>query len=205
MSNTHDLSERAAARRALVVDLMQRVRELAAPGVDRVALARIKDELCRLALRQDLFPVQEFAAIEAGSSSMYRLSEDADHRYALYVSCPQQGRSTPPHDHTTWAVIVGVRGREHNRLYRKTSVSADGHTVMVEQVDSFDVVPGSGLALMPEDVHSIHLGDDGPHMNLHLYGVGIEHLHDRSAFDLQTGAVRKFPAASGVKLAEGAL
>lgn len=205
MSDMSVPSERVAARRTLVVEVMNRVRELAIRGIDRETLTRIRDEVCRLAARQDLFPVSEFSAVEAGTSSMYRLSQDADRRYALYVSCPQKGRSTPPHDHTTWAVIAGVRGREHNRLYRKTSILEGGGKVLVEQVDEFDVVPGTALALMPEDVHSIHLGDDGPHMNLHLYGVGIEHLHERRSFDLQTGAIKTFPAASGVRLAEGAI
>jgi predicted metal-dependent enzyme (double-stranded beta helix superfamily) len=192
-------------RRALVQELMTSVRAIAQNGVDRSSLARIKDEVVRLAVRRDLFPIGEFPAVEAGTSSMYRLSEDADHRYALYVSCPAQGRSTPPHNHTTWAVIAGVHGREHNKLYKRLDDGSKEGAGRVELAGELDIVSGKGLAMMPDDIHSIHLGEDGPHLNLHIYGMSIEHIHHRTAFDMATGTCRTFPAAKGVKTAEGAL
>ncbi|MBS0337138.1 MAG: hypothetical protein JSS40_10065 [Proteobacteria bacterium] len=192
-------------RRTLVQELMSNVRAIAQAGVDRTSLARIRDEVVRLAVRRDLFPIEEFPAVEAGTSSMYRLSEDADHRYALYVSCPAQGRSTPPHNHTTWAVIAGVHGREHNKLYKRLDDGSKEGVGRVELAGELDIVSGKGLAMMPDDVHSIHLGEDGPHLNLHLYGMSIEHIHHRTAFDMETGTCRTFPAAKGVKTAEGAL
>jgi predicted metal-dependent enzyme (double-stranded beta helix superfamily) len=190
-------------RRTAVSDTIDRVRRIAEGGIDRSKLEDIKQTLLRLAAREELFPISEFVAIAPGTSALYRLSEDADHRFALYVACPEPGRSTAPHDHTTWAVIAGVHGREHNRLYRRTSDPDGSDGAMLEQVGALDVVPGVGLALMPEDIHSIHLGDDGPHVNLHLYGLSVEHTHARTAFDLQSGTTKTFPAASGVKLARG--
>ena len=50
----------------------------------------------------------------------YRLAEDADHRFALYAAAGAPGRQAPPHNHTTWAVIAGVYGEEHNVFYRRT-------------------------------------------------------------------------------------
>ena len=192
-------------RQALVRDVMEKVRAIGEAGIDRNSLARIKDEVLRLSARRDLFPIEEFPAVEAGTSSMYRLSEDADHRYALYVSCPAQGRSTPPHNHTTWAVIAGVHGREHNKLYRRLDDGSQEGKGRVELANELDIVPGKALALMPEDVHSIHLGEDGPHLNLHVYGMSIEHVHHRTAFDMSAGTSKTFPAAKGVKTAQGAL
>jgi len=195
----------AQQRQELVGEVMTNIRAIAERGIDRSSLARIKDEVMRLAARRDLFPVEEFPAVEGGTSSMYRLSEDADHRYALYVSCPAQGRSTPPHNHTTWAVIAGVHGREHNKLYRRLDDGSEDGVGRVELAGELDIVSGKALAMMPDDVHSIHLGEDGPHLNLHIYGISIEHIHNRTAFDMTAGTTRTFPAAKGVKVAQGAL
>jgi predicted metal-dependent enzyme (double-stranded beta helix superfamily) len=205
MTTTIDPVTVPGMRRAAVLDLIARVRDIARDGVDRAKLEDIKAELLLLAQRKELFPVSEFASISPGSSALCRLYDGPDHQYALYVASPEPGRSNAPHDHTTWAVIAGVRGREHNRLYRRVTPSQDGPHATIEQVGEFDVVPGTALAMMPDDIHSIHMDIDGPHINLHLYGISIEHTHARTAYDLQTGETRNFPAASGVKLACGAV
>jgi len=36
---------------------------------------------------------------------------------ALYANASLGGYGTPAHNHTTWAVIVGVTGEELNRFY----------------------------------------------------------------------------------------
>lgn len=193
-----------AERMRLVRETIARVRRIAEPAIDRDRLARIREELMALAARRDLFPVEEFPPIEGGNSSMYRLSEDADHRYALYVVAPPAGGFAPPHDHATWAVIAGVHGRENNKLYRRTDDGSQPGVARIEQCDEIDVVAGSAVALMPDDIHSIHLGADGPHANLHLYGMSVEHCHGRRMFSRSNGTYRIFPPATGVQNARGA-
>src|SRR5690606_22173285 len=146
--------------------------------------------------RRDLFPVEEFPPLEGGNSSMYRLSEDPDHRYALYVVAPAPGGFSPPHDHTTWAVIAGVCGRETNKLYCRLDDGSEPGVARIEQTDLVDIVAGTALALMPDDIHSIHLGDDGPHANLHLYGMSVEHCPLRKMFSRSKNTYKFFPAAT---------
>ncbi len=188
-----------ATRRALVAEVMERIRGLASEGVNRDVLEKIRQELMGLAKRRELFPAEEFPSIAGQTSSMYRLSEDPDHRFALAVASPAEGRSTPPHLHRTWAVIAGIHGCEHNRFYRRLD---DG---TVEQNGSLDITPGQAYAMMPDDIHSIHLGENGPHCMLHLYGLSIEHIDDRMSFDMDKKSWKTFPAAFGVKNAAGAL
>lgn len=195
---------RVARRRALVHQTLEQVRKLMDAAVDRKSLEAVRELMLSLAAHRELFPPDEFPAVAEGVSSMYRLSEDADHRYALYVASPAAGRSTPPHDHTTWAVIAGLHGRELNRLYRRLDDGTAPGGGRVALAGEFDIVAGTALAFMPEDVHSIHLGEGGPHLTLHLYGMSIEHTHERTAFDMRSGTSRTFPAASGVKIARGA-
>src|SRR5687767_12568490 len=88
-------------------------------GVTRRSLEKIKQRLIRLA-KPELFPASDFPPPAPGGklkSCLYRVSEDADHRFALYVNASLGGHNTPPHNHTTWAVIVGVSGEELNRFY----------------------------------------------------------------------------------------
>src|SRR5687767_10664171 len=92
-------------------------------GVTRESLEKIKQRLIRLA-RPELFPESDFPPPAPGGklkSCLYRVSEDPDHRFALYVNASLGGHSTPAHNHTTWAVIVGVSGEELNRFYERTA------------------------------------------------------------------------------------
>lgn len=191
-------------RMQLVRAMLARVRAAAEPQIDRERLAAIKAELQALAARRDLFPVEEFPPVEGSNASMYRLSEDADHRYALYIVAPAPGGFAPPHDHSTWAVIAGVHGREKNKLYRRTDDGSQPGVARIEQFDEIDVVAGTAVALMPDDIHSIHLGADGPHANLHLYGRSVEHCPERRMFSQSKGTYKIFPAATGILKARGA-
>lgn len=191
-------------RMQLVREMLARVRKVAEPAIRRESLDAIQAELVALAARRDLFPVDEFPPIEGGNASMYRLSEDADHRYALYIVAPAPGQFAPPHDHSTWAVIAGVHGRENNKLYKRTDDGTQPGVAQIEQSGELDIVPGTAIALMPDDIHSIHLGADGPHANLHLYGMSVEHCPERRMFSRSKGTYKTFPAATGVQKARGA-
>jgi predicted metal-dependent enzyme (double-stranded beta helix superfamily) len=108
------------------------------------------------------------------------LHEDEDGRFALYLNALNPGNETKPHDHTTWAVVVAVDGEELNKVYAKR----DGGLDLVREVV---VKPGTGIALMPEDIHSIHTLGDRPTRHLHMYGLALERLDNRMAYDPATG------------------
>jgi predicted metal-dependent enzyme (double-stranded beta helix superfamily) len=205
MGTTRDsAADIVTERMRLVRDMLARVRKVAEPGIRRDSLDAIKAELVALAARRELFPVDEFPPIEGGNASMYRLSEDADHRYALYVVAPAPGQFAPPHDHSTWAVIAGVHGRENNKLYKRTDDGSQPGMAQIEPSGELDIVAGTAIALMPDDIHSIHLGADGPHANLHLYGMSVEHCPERRMYSRSKGTYKIFPAATGVQKARGA-
>jgi len=185
-------------RAALISEAMTKVKALTRNGVERDVLEKVKAELLQVAKRADLFPVEEFPATPLGQSSLYLLDEEPDHSYAFYASAPRAGHAAPPHNHTTWAVIVGVRGREHNKFYRRTDDGSKPGFGQVEVERTFDVVPGKGVALMPDDIHSIHLGEDGPHLNLHIYGMSVEYVPGRVAYDMAKGTYKVFAPMKGI-------
>ena len=161
-------------------------------GVTRESLEKIKQRLIRLA-RPELFPVSDFPQPAPGGrlkSCLYRVAEDDDHRFALYVNASLGGHGTPAHNHTTWAVIVGVTGEELNRFYDRVG----GKPVEKGQ---YVVKQGTGVCFLPEDLHSIHI--QAPLVNFHMYGLGLDQLHKREFYKADEGAWRIFPAHGDIR------
>lgn len=162
--------------------------------VTRSSLAKIRQRLIRLAARTDLFTVQDFPPPAPGGahkSCLYRLAEDADHRFALYANSSLGGYATPAHNHTTWAVIVGVSGEELNRFYDRTAENG------VREKGQHVVCQGRGVSFMPEDLHSIHI--DAPLLNFHMYGLALEQLHRREFYRPDTHTWGIFPPHSDIR------
>ena len=160
-------------------------------GVTPDSLVKIRDTLVTLGLKKDLFTEKDFPLPQPDPSTgkparniLYLLSQDRDQRFALYLSTENPGmdRTNKPHNHTAWAAIAGVIGEELNVLYNRTD---DGQTPgkgMVEKSHEFMVTPGTGVALMPEDVHSLYLNGE-PTMTLHMYGTAMENMTSRVSFN----------------------
>ena len=87
---------------------------MASGPLERPLLEAVRGRLLALAARRELFPAEDFPAPDATEergSCLYRLSQDADDRFALYLNACRDRTDTPAHDHTTWAVVVGFAGR----------------------------------------------------------------------------------------------
>src|SRR5436190_8993879 len=160
------MDKRAIARKEEIEAAVADVRQIEKKeGVTRASLEKIKQRLTRLAARQELFTAADYPPPQPGAkrnSCLYRVAEDADHRFALYVNSSDGNYGTPAHNHTTWAVIVGVSGEELNRFYDR---SAEGP----REKGSAVVKQGTGVAFMPDDYHSIHI--TAPLINFHMYGL----------------------------------
>jgi len=189
------MSERTVLRQKEIDAAVADVRAIESrQGVTRESLEKIKQRLIRLAARTDLFPASDFAPPQPGgkrNSCLYRVSEDHDHRFALYVNSSFGNYGTPAHNHKpSWAVIVGVSGEELNRFYDR----AEGG---VRQKGEHVVKQGTGVAFMPEDLHSIHI--EAPLVNFHMYGLALEQLFHREYFDAKSGGWKIFPPHSDIR------
>ncbi len=182
------------ARAVAVAEAMEDIRRIETPtGVTRDAVERIRDRLIRLSTHRDLFPPSHFPAPDdevKRSSYLYRLSQDDDGRFALYVQSNRGRTSTPIHNHTTWAVVVGFAGHELNRFYQRTE---DG----VRETHSHTVEAGTGVAMLPDDLHAIVI--DGPALNSHCYGMALERLNSRQYYDPINGTWKLFSNVGGIR------
>ena len=191
-------SAAAPARTAAISAAMDRVKAIERDqGVTRPALDAIKAELMKLAANEALFPAAEFPPPPAGEkgSKRYLLQEDPDGRFAIYMLALNPGNSTKPHDHTTWAVVTAVEGQELNKVYRRVDDGSNPGQARLEPVREVMVEPGTGIALMPEDIHSIHTTGTTTTRHLHCYGLALERLDERQGFDLEQGTVQPYNKA----------
>ena len=183
--------ERAAAVRRLVDE----AREIEKAGVTHGALEKIGGLLSSLAGRADLFPQDEFPL--GADGGIYRLSEDPDHRFALYASAGGPGKKVPPHNHTTWAIIAGVHGAERNVVYDRLDNGAREGVVQLREAPAKEKTlrRGDVICYLPEDFHHIETpAGSGDALHLHFYGLSLEHLPNRVSVDMATGAAKRFMA-----------
>ena len=182
-----------------VTTTMDDIRRIEADHVDtegvitRRGVGAIRDRLLELAAQRELFPLDDFAPPaddDKRSSFLYRLAQDPDDRFALYAQSSRGSVSTPVHNHTTWAVVVGFAGQELNRFFER---SPDG----VAKTHEHMVEAGTGVAMRPDDLHSIHI--DGRALNFHCYGLALERLDTREYFDPVSGTWKIFSNVSGIR------
>ena len=178
--------ERAAA----VAQTIEIVRGILTRGEpDREALERVKTALIALAMHDQLFPLEYFPVPPGKRGAIYHLAEDADGSLVLYGSAGVPGKAQPPHNHTTWAVISGVHGEEHNVFYERVDDRTQEGVGRLKKTHEVTVRRGNAVALMPEDFHTIEVRGTQPTLHLHLYGHTLEDLPRRIGFEGAEGGV----------------
>lgn len=194
------MSSTALRRAEAVAETVARIRAIEQEqGVNRASLESMRTELAALARRKELFPRSDFPVADLRDDVFIRLSEDEDNRFALYLNSGLPGKASSPHNHTTWAVIAGVEGEEHNRIYRRIDDGSEPGRARVEVEREVTIGAGESLAFMPEDIHSIHVLTDSPILHLHMYGKGLEQLTERVYFDMEKGTCQRFPTVPIVR------
>ncbi|MBY5986443.1 hypothetical protein [Roseovarius atlanticus] len=180
-------------RKARVAETIDAAKAICAEGdVTPERLARIELLLADLAQEEDLFPEEEFGLPADETLRLYRVAEDSDGTFALYLHIANVPAEVPPHNHTTWACIAGIGGDEKNFLYETDLKSAP------VQVDARSVRKGETVSLMPGDVHSIRAVGDTQLKNLHLYGLALEKLVDRVFWSEENKSWSTVPPTSGI-------
>ena len=174
-----------APRRAAVAETVGQVRAIEAEfGVTREALDKIEAALIALSKRKELFSEAEFPNPPAGERArLYLLSEDEDGRFPLYLTVAPPGGAVRPHDHKTWAVVAGLAGVERNFFYDRVEGGMAPGPAKIALRETVDVRDGESIGLLPDDIHSVATPGDAHRRHFHMYGLSLERLDKRLAYD----------------------
>jgi predicted metal-dependent enzyme (double-stranded beta helix superfamily) len=166
---------------ARFVDALRRARE--AGGDEAAIVRRVREAATALAARSGewLTPRMRQPDPEQGFG-LYVLHEEADHSLATFVVSWLPQRGTTPHDHGTWAVVVGLEGEERNEMWRRLDDGRRGGYAELARTGE-KVFGANEVLLMPTGViHSVWNDCDRVSVSLHVYGHHINHT-ERSQFD----------------------
>lgn len=158
-----------SARDAIVARCLACVDALG-PAPTRASLEAAAKALATLDL-DVLLHDATLAPARAGEERLYVLGTSGPERPALYLVSDAPGVTSPPHEHQTWALLVGLDGIERNHAFER---SASGREVRAGA--SRDVGPGEWLAMGVDEIHATEVVSRVPTRHLHLYGRPLDAL-----------------------------
>jgi len=115
---------------------------------------------------------------------VHLLHEAPNHDLAVFLISWLPNRGTTPHNHKTWAVVVGIEGQEQEISYDRVDDGAMPGYADLKQSGKQVMTAGDIARCYPEHIHGVwNVGKDIS-MSLHTYGRHINYT-GRSEFDLQ--------------------
>lgn len=107
------------------------------------------------------------------------LHVEADQSLFVVVDSWLPGRGVQPHDHDTWAVVVGVEGSERNLFWQRLD---DGHQpghARLACIGERSIAAGEALVLPRGSIHSVINPGDRTSLSFHIYGRHLNYTARR--------------------------
>jgi len=174
----------AAPARDEVGEFVAALRRLGAEDRDeRGMLDAVRELALRLAVSQDLWLEERMCRPDPEQGfGIHVLHEEPEHALAVFVVSWLPQRGTAPHDHGTWAVIVGLDGEERNELWRRVDDGTRPGYAEIEKRGERVLGPYAALALPAGAIHSVRNETDRLSVSLHVYGTHVNFTR-RSQYD----------------------
>lgn len=165
---------------SFVADLRAAVAATHAPAE---TLARVRPLAVRLAADRSWLSQEHYRTDPEQGFLIHLLHEEPNHDLAVMALAWLPGRGTPPHDHGTWAIVVGVDGEERNEYFRRVDDRKRPGYAELEKVSERVCGKGDVVQMLPGAIHSVTNVGSEVALSLHVYGRHINHT-GRSQFDV---------------------
>lgn len=110
------------------------------------------------------------------------LHEEPDHTLAIFAVSWLPNRGTTPHDHGTWAVVVGIDGPERNEFWKRSDDRSRPGFADLKKVGRKVFGADDVLAMPAGTIHSVWNETDRVTVSLHIYGKHVNYT-GRSQYD----------------------
>lgn len=140
-------------------------------GAAHSGLGEAADRLRRFAEARTLSP-RAFPPAMPGQAMLHELGRHPACGIALYLVSDAPSIRSPPHDHETWAIVLGLDGIERNTIYRVI----DPWARTVEPVSTVTLKAGESVVLLPDAIHATEALGPRSTYHLHLYGRPLDSL-----------------------------
>ncbi len=113
---------------------------------------------------------------------VHLLHEEPNHDLAVFLISWLPNRGTKPHNHKTWAVVIGMEGQEQEVSWDRLDDASEAGHAELRLGGKHVMTAGDVARCYPEHIHSVwNVGTDIS-MSLHTYGRHINYT-GRSEFD----------------------
>jgi predicted metal-dependent enzyme (double-stranded beta helix superfamily) len=119
------------------------------------------------------------------------LHAESDNSLFVCVDSWFPGKGVRPHEHGTWAIVVGVTGVEVNTYWERIDDgSIEGHAVL-RKVKEQSISAGEVITMKTGEIHSVTNSTEETTLSFHVYGHHLNHT-GRSQFDLENNREMPF-------------
>lgn len=175
-----------------VEDYVRDMKAIVAEESDEGAIVeRVKPLAQRLAAQPDWLDSGEIRYNEAQGFGIRLLHQEENHDLAVFLFSWLPDRGTLPHNHKTWAVVVGIDGEEQEVQFRRLDDGGTPGHAKLERTGDWTLTAGAVTTCLPDDVHSVWNTGSQVSLSLHTYGRHINYT-GRSEFDPETDTERPY-------------
>ncbi|VVO46323.1 3-mercaptopropionate dioxygenase [Pseudomonas fluorescens] len=119
------------------------------------------------------------------------LHVEPDQSLFMVVDSWLPGRGVPPHDHDTWAVVVGVDGTERNLFWQRLDDAQRPGYAELQLMGEQCITVREALLLPSGSIHSVINETEHTSLSFHVYGRHLNYT-ERRQFDPENNLERPF-------------
>jgi len=175
-----------------IASFVDKLRSITATTTDeREIIGQVRPLVRELCLHPD-WVKDEYLTLDAETGfRVSTLHQEPDHTLAVFAVSWTPGKGVGPHDHGTWAVVGGIRGRECNGNWRRTDDGSRDGYAEIERFSEVTAGAGDVMCFRTGDIHSVENAGDGVALSLHVYGKHTNYT-DRYQYNLETKKMERF-------------